>query len=64
MTARAGDPVDFPGAFAYVHTDVPPDVTLTAWRRSRAQHPGRRRRLRALLRRLRGDRNERLGNPR
>jgi hypothetical protein len=28
MTARAGDPADFPGAFAYEHTDVPPDVTL------------------------------------
>jgi hypothetical protein len=64
MTARAVDPADFPGAFAYEHTDVTPDVTLTAWRRSRAQHPRRRRTLRALLRRLRGDRSARPGSPR
>ena len=64
MTARLGDPADFPGAFAYEHTDVPPDLTLTAWRRSRAQHPRRRRTLRALLRRLRGDRSGRPGSPR
>jgi hypothetical protein len=24
-----------PSAFAYVHTDVPPEMTLTAWRRRR-----------------------------
>jgi hypothetical protein len=54
MIARLGDPADFPGAFAYEHTDVPPDVTLTVWRRSRTPQPRPRRPLRALLRRLRG----------
>jgi hypothetical protein len=64
MTARAGDPADFPGAFAYEHTDIPPDVTLAAWRHSRAQHARPRRPLRALLRRLRGARSVRGGSPR
>lgn len=54
MIARLGDPADFPGAFAHEHTDVPPDVTLTAWRRSRTPQSRPRRPLRALLRRLRG----------
>src|SRR4051794_26936904 len=35
------DPIDFAGAFAYEHTDVPPDVTLTEWRRARRQPPRR-----------------------
>ena len=52
MIARLGDPADFPGAFAYEHSDVPPDVTLTAWRRSRT--PRQRGSLWALLRRLGG----------
>ena len=64
MTARLGDPADFPGAFAYEHTDAPPDVTLTAWRRSCTQHARPRRPLRALLRRLRGARGVRGGSPR
>ena len=49
MTPSLGDPADFTGAFAYERTDVPPDVTLTAWRRSRTSQPRPRRPLRALL---------------
>ena len=48
MIAR--DPADFASAFAYEHTDVPPDVTLSAWRRPRPRRPPRRRLLRAVLR--------------
>jgi hypothetical protein len=59
MIAPAGDPADFAGAFAYEHTDVPPDVTLTAWRRARRRRPLRRRPLRALVRRLRPERRRR-----
>lgn len=64
MTARLGDPAGFPGAFAYEHTDVPPDVTLTAWRRGRTPHPRRRRTLRAMLERLRRARSVRSGSER
>ena len=52
MIARLGDPADFPGASAYEHSDVPADVTLTAWRRSRPPQARQRRSLRTLLRRL------------
>jgi hypothetical protein len=56
MIAWLGDPADFPGAFAYEHSDVPVDVTLTAWRRSRTPRARARQRRswRALLRRLGG----------
>jgi hypothetical protein len=55
----ASDPADFAGAFAYEHTDVPPDVTLTDCRRARQRRPARRRPLRALVRRLRPERRSR-----
>jgi hypothetical protein len=51
MTSRLPDPAEFAGAFAYEHTDVPAELTLTAWRRGR--HSARRRPLHNLARRLR-----------
>jgi hypothetical protein len=36
MTSRLPDPAEFAGAFAYEHTDVRADLTLTAWRRERS----------------------------
>jgi hypothetical protein len=51
-TRRTIDPADFPGAFAYEHTDIPVGLTLTAWRHRNAT-PARARRVRRLLRRMR-----------
>jgi hypothetical protein len=63
LSARAGDPADFAGAFAYEHTDVPPGVTLTAWRQNR-RPPRRRHALGALTARLRARRRARRRVPR
>jgi hypothetical protein len=39
------DPTRFPAAFAYEHADIPPEMTLPAWRAERdPRHPARRRR--------------------
>ena len=52
MTTRSRAP-DFPGAFAYAHTDIPAGLTIREWRQLDAQQRRRRRRLRALWRRSR-----------
>ena len=52
MTARPR-PQEFPGAFAYEHTDIPPGLTIPEWRQLDAQRRRRRRRLLALWRRSR-----------
>ncbi len=44
---------EFPGAFAYEHTDIPAGLTIREWRQLDAQQRRRRRRLRALWRRSR-----------
>ena len=44
---------DFPGAFAYEHTDVAGGLTIGEWRQLDAHGRQRRRRLRALWRRSR-----------
>jgi hypothetical protein len=44
---------EFPGAFAYEHTDTPASLTIREWRQLDAQQRRRRRRLRALWRRSR-----------
>jgi hypothetical protein len=51
MTTRLRSP-EFPGAFAYEHTDIPAGLTIREWRQLDAQQR-RRRRLRALWRRSR-----------
>ena len=43
------EPARFPGAFAYEHTEIPAELTLSAWRRQHAP-PRRHRRLQRLLR--------------
>lgn len=45
---------EFPGAFAYEHTDIPAGLTIREWRQlDSQQRRRRRRRLRALRRRSR-----------
>jgi hypothetical protein len=44
---------EFPGAFAYEHTDIPAGLTIREWRQLDAQQRRRRRRLQALWRRSR-----------
>jgi hypothetical protein len=44
---------EFPGAFAYEHTDIPAGLTIREWRQLDSQQRRRRRRLRALWRRSR-----------
>jgi hypothetical protein len=51
MTTPSRSP-EFPGAFAYEHTDIPVGLTIREWRQLDVQ-PRRRRRLRALWRRSR-----------
>ena len=36
MAVDLSNPCSFPGAFAYEHTDIPPGMTATEWRRERA----------------------------
>jgi hypothetical protein len=44
---------EFPGAFAYEHTDIPAALTIREWRQLDTQQRRRRRRLRTLWRRSR-----------
>jgi hypothetical protein len=52
MTARQRSQ-EFPGAFAYEHTDIPAGLTIRGWRQLDDQERRRRRWLRALWRRFR-----------
>lgn len=36
-TVDLTNPATFPAALAYEHTDIPPGITLDAWRRQRAR---------------------------
>ena len=53
MTDRQLQPSEFPGALRYEHSDVPPGMTLRAWRLDRARARRRRRRWRLPWRRPR-----------
>ena len=44
---------ELPGSFAYLETDIPPGMTLAAWRRERAPPQRPRRPIQRLLRRVR-----------
>jgi hypothetical protein len=52
MTDPARAP-EFPGAFAYEHTDIPAGLTIREWRQLASEQRRRRRRLLALWRRSR-----------
>jgi hypothetical protein len=52
MTNRPRSP-EFPGAFAYEHTDIPAGLTIREWRELNTQRRRRRRGLLALWRRSR-----------
>ena len=36
MAVDLTNPCSFPGAFAYEHTDIPPGMSASEWRRQRA----------------------------
>ena len=53
MSPQLTDPADFRGAFAYEHSDIPPGMTVAAWRRQNARPQSRARRTwRRVARRL------------